>query len=219
MTPSFLFVTIGQTPRTDLVPEILRYLPQAVKVEELGVLDGLGPERIKELAPDPGESRLVTRLRDGTQVVVRKGWVERRLPELLDGIDPMGYTAVVLLCTGEFPGLQGPGLFLDAQHLVDYGMAGLCAGARRVGVLLPLAEQAQEFHLRPVEGQELEFSHASPYEGNRFEAAARELSRVDLVVMHCMGYTEAQRETVARVSGQPVLLARRLVATALANLL
>jgi len=219
MTPSFLFVTIGQTPRTDLVPEILRYLPQAVKVEELGVLDGLGPERIKELAPDPGESRLVTRLRDGTQVVVRKGWVERRLPELLDGIDPMGYTAVVLLCTGEFPGLQGPGLFLDAQHLVDHGMAGLCAGVRRIGVLLPLEEQAQGFHLSPAEGQRLEFSHASPYEGNRFEAAARELPDVDLVVMHCMGYTEAQRETVARVSGRPVLLARRLVATALANLL
>jgi protein AroM len=219
MTPSFLFVTIGQTPRTDLVPEILRYLPQAVKVEELGALDGLGLEGIKEQAPDPGEDRLVTRLRDGTQVVLRKDWVERRLQELLDGMDPSRYTAIVLLCTGEFPRLQGPGLFLDAQHLVDYGVAGLCAGARRVGVLLPLTEQAESFHLRPAEGQRLVFSHASPYEGNRFEDAARELSDVDLVVMHCMGYTEAQRETVARASGRPVLLARRLVATALANLL
>jgi protein AroM len=98
-------------------------------------------------------------------------------------------------------------------------MAGLCAGARRIGVLLPLAEQAQGFHLRPAVGQQLEFGHASPYEGSRFEAAARELSGADLVVMHCMGYTEAHRETVARVSGRPVLLARRLVATALANLL
>ena len=112
MTPSFLFVTIGQTPRTDLVPEILRYLPQAVKVEELGALDGLGLEGIKEQAPDPGEDRLVTRLRDGTQVVLRKDWVERRLQELLDGMDPSRYTAIVLLCTGEFPRLQGPGLFL-----------------------------------------------------------------------------------------------------------
>jgi hypothetical protein len=36
--------------------------------------------------------------------------------------------------------------------------------------------------------------------------------------MHCMGYTEAMRQTVAEVSKRPVLLARRLVATAVAQL-
>jgi protein AroM len=219
MTPRFAFVTIGQTPRTDLVPEILRYLPGGVEVEELGVLDGMPAEEIADQAPGPEEDRLVTRLRDGVQVVLRKSWVQRRLQGLLDTIDSQGFTAVVLLCTGAFPGLRGPGLFLDAQHLVDHGTAGLCAGASRIGVLLPLAEQAHEFHLRPTEGQELVFSHASPYREDRFEEAARELSHVDLVVMHCMGYTEAQREVVAEVSGRPVLLARRLVATALVNLL
>jgi len=37
--------------------------------------------------------------------------------------------------------------------------------------------------------------------------------------MHCMGYTEAQRGRVAAASGRPVLLARRLVASAVAQLL
>ena len=88
-----------------------------------------------------------------------------------------------------------------------------------MGVLLPLPEQARGFHLRPTPDQEILFSHASPYEGDRFTQGARELAGADLVVMHCMGYTETQREVVARISGRPVLLARRLVATALANLL
>jgi protein AroM len=162
---------------------------------------------------------LVTRLRDGSPVVLRKDWVQARLQDLLDAVDPGEYIAVVLLCTGAFPGLRGPGLFLDAQHLVDHGVAGLGAGARRIGILLPQAEQAQGFHLGPMGDRELAFSHASPYRGDRFPEAARELSQVDLIVMHCMGYTEAQRETVGRVSGRPVLLARRLVATALGNLL
>jgi protein AroM len=37
--------------------------------------------------------------------------------------------------------------------------------------------------------------------------------------MHCMGYTEAQRAVVAEASGRPVLLARRMVASALSQLL
>jgi len=212
-------VTIGQTPRDDLIPEILSVLGRGVDVDQLGVLDGLSGDLIGRAAPGPTRPRLVTRLRDGSQVVLEKTWVQRRLQAILDEIDPARYTAVVLLCTGEFPGLEGPGLFLDAQHLVDFGAAALCSGARRIGVLLPLSEQAGDFHLHPGPGQELLFSHASPYEGDRFREAARELARSDLIVMHCMGYTEAQRETVASASGRPVLLARRLVATALANLL
>ncbi len=39
------------------------------------------------------------------------------------------------------------------------------------------------------------------------------------VVLHCMGYMEAQRETVASASERPALLARRLVAAAIGQLL
>jgi protein AroM len=219
MPPTLAFVTIGQTPRTDLVPEILSYLPGAVEIVEFGALDGLKAETIGELAPAPGESRLVTRLQDGAQVVLRKQWVQSRLQELLDGLDGEAFTALVLLCTGEFPGLRGPGLFLDAQHLVDHAAAALSTGARRIGVLLPLGEQAEGFHFQPTSTQELVLSHASPYTDDRLEAAALDLSGTDMIVMHCMGYTEAQRRVVARVSGRPTLLARRLVATSLSNLL
>lgn len=217
--PRLAFVTIGQTPRTDLVPDLVGHLPGDVDVHEIGALDGMETDAIARLAPGPGEGRLVTRLRDGSQAVLRKSWVQGCVQELLDAVDPGEYTAVVLLCTGEFPGLRGPGLFLDAQHLVDHGTAALCVGAKRIGLLLPLAEQEADFHYRPGPGQELVVSHASPYEGDRFDEAGRELAGADLVVMHCMGYTEAQRGRVASASGRPVLLARRLVATALVNLL
>lgn len=230
MISRITFVTIGQTPRADLVPEIVAHLPTDVDVAELGALDGLAGEEIARRAPGPDDHALVTRLRDGTQAVIGKRWVTGRLQELLRGpgatagdgeATARNVTATVLLCTGEFAGLRGPGLFLDAQHLVDHGVAALCAGARSVGLLVPLARQQDEHHYAPPAGQALRTAHASPYEdpASVFEEAGRALAGCDLVVMHCMGYTEEQRSAVVAGAGRPVLLARRLVASALAQLL
>lgn len=219
MLQAVTFVTIGQTPRTDLVPELAARLPVGVAVREIGALDGLDAEEVAALAPAADEARLVTRMADGSQAVVSKAWVQRRLQELLDGMTADADAVVVLLCTGEFPGLHAPGLFLDAQHLVDHGVAALCGGMRRIGLLLPLAEQADEFHWRPAAHQELRAAFASPYAGDRFDEAGAELADCDVVVMHCMGYTEEQRGRVAAASGRPVLLARRLVSSAVTQLL
>ncbi|MFQ5537444.1 MAG: AroM family protein [Gemmatimonadota bacterium] len=239
MPPRIAFLTIGQTPRTDLVPDLLRWLPRDVEATELGALDGLDAEAINSGRPAAGylttglsgEVRaagtdagrgsgiLVTRMRDGSQVVVEKEWVAGRLQGLLDSLPAHEYRAAVLLCTGAFPRLSFSGLFVDAQHVVDHTVAALAHGARRLGVLLPLAEQADGFHYRPRVGQEMMVSHASPYEGDHFAAAGRALAGCDVVVMHCMGYTEDQRRRVAEAVGCPVLLARRMVAAAVAQLL
>jgi protein AroM len=156
---------------------------------------------------------------DGSQAVVGKAKMQARLQGVLDALERDPETLTVLMCTGEFPGLRGPGVFLDAQHLVDHGVAALCAGMERIGLLLPAAEQAGEFHWRPGPHQVLRATWASPYAGDRFDEAARELSGCDAVVMHCMGFTEEQRARMARASGRPVLLARRFVAAAVAQLL
>lgn len=227
MLTRITFVTLGQTPRTDLVPEIVRALPRPVEVRELGALDGLDDDAIGALGAGPDDQALVSRLRDGTQVVLGKRWVSERLQRLLDGIDPSATDsgaasppeATVLLCTGDFPGLRGRGLFLDAQHLVDHGVDALSQRASTVGVLVPLHRQEGEHHYAPSGGRRLRTAHATPYGDDDFVAAGRALSDCDLVVMHCMGYTEAQRGAVAEGSGRPVLLARRLVASALAQLL
>jgi len=219
MLHAVTFLTIGQTPRVDLVPELVAHLPDGVTVREVGALDGMDVNDVEAIAPAPDEARLVTRMADGTQAVVRKAWVHARLQRILEGMDAGASEVIVLLCTGEFPGLRARGIFLDAQHLVDHGVAALCAGMHRIGVLLPLAEQSGDFHWRPQPHQEVRTTFASPYVGDRFEAAGAELADCDVVVMHCMGYTEAQRRQVASASGRPVLLARRLVASGVAQLL
>jgi protein AroM len=194
------FVTIGQTPRTDLVPEMASWMGGAIDVVEYGALDELNRREIDELAPTAADQRLVTRLRDGSEVIVKKEWMRDRLQELLTRLSREDFLVIVLLCTGHFEGLRVNHLFLEAQ------------------VMVPLAEQMRELHVRSRNDQTLRLSYTSPYAKGRLEEAAHDLADVDLIVMHCMGYTESMRRTVADISGRPTLLARRLVATAVAQL-
>ena len=213
------FVTIGQSPREDMLPEMLARIGPGLEPVEVGLLDGLSREEIAGHAPVGAEPRLVSRLRDGTEVVIAKAWAHQGLKGLLADLDERGYFLVVLLCTGHFEGVRSRTLLVESQRVVDHTVEALSEDGRTVGVLVPLAEQAGEFHVRATPGRPVVYSHASPYAGQRLEAAARELAGADLIVMHCMGYDEAMRRRVAEVTGRPVLLARRLVAGVVAQLL
>lgn len=216
--PRVALVTIGQTPRVDLVPEMRRWIADTVLLEEFGALDGLERDQVGALAPAAGEQRLVTRLSDGTEAVVGKGSIHHRLQALFDRLVPRNFPCTVLLCTGHFPPFAVRGLFIEAQTVVDLSVAAIAHSAQSIGLMVPLLEQIPEFHFQPATGQVLATSHASPYTPGRLEKAAGELRTADVVVMHCMGYTEAMRCLVASVTGRPVLLARRLVAAAIAQI-
>ena len=212
------FVTIGQAPRIDLVPEMVERIGDGMEIVEFGALDGLSRLEIDAMAPGETGHRLVTRLADGSEVVVAKERVRARLQALFAELDRREFFLIVLLCTGHFGGFASKTLFVEAQAVVDGGTAALGEGAAKIGVMVPLERQVAEIHYRPRAGQEMLASHASPYTPGRLGQAAGELADADLIVMHCMGYDEAMRATVAEVSGRPVLLARRMVAAAVQQL-
>jgi protein AroM len=126
----------------------------------------------------------------------------------------------VLLCTGQFTRFKLHTPFLEPQHTVDHFVQGLAYGADRIGILLPNAGQIDEFHGIP--GIETKLAVASPYLAGH-EAALRtagsELADTEMVVMHCIGYSEAMRQVVKQAAGRPVLVSRQLVAHAIDLLL
>ena len=82
--------------------------------------------------------------------------------------------------------------------------------------MLPNAAQIEEFHGIP--GVETKAAGASPYLPGHDDAlrqAAEKLADTDLIIMHCIGYTEAMRQLVKQVAKRPVLVSRRLVAHAI----
>lgn len=211
------FVTIGQSPRSDLLPEMREWMGDLIAVER-GVLDDLSHEEIARLAPGAGDHALVSRLRDGSEVTIGKAWTRNRLAALMARLDGDGFDLIVLLCTGHFEGVRSRTLMVEAQRVVDAGVEAVAGDGRTVGVMLPLARQMDEFHATHVGTSPIVLAHASPYSDLRVEDAARDLAKTDLIVMHCMGYTEAMRRRVAQTAGKPVRLARRLVASAVAQL-
>jgi len=59
MTQTIATVSIGQTPRPDVVSELRPFVPDATWIEA-GALDGLDDAGIAALAPPPGESPIKT---------------------------------------------------------------------------------------------------------------------------------------------------------------
>ena len=63
-TPRVAIITMGQTPRPDVLPE-LRALLGDVCLDEFGALDGVSDAIIAKMAPRANELSFMTRLRDG----------------------------------------------------------------------------------------------------------------------------------------------------------
>ena len=211
-------VTIGQSPRDDIVSQMLPLLPSGLDIRQVGALDGLTHEQIAELAPGPQDYVLHTRLRDGQAnelaVSVGREQIESLLQSCLKRLEDEGANPIVLLCTGEFPELRSETLLIEPDRLLVSVVGGL--RPRRAGVLVPLPSQIETAaeKWRVLEA-EVVFVAASPY-GEQIELtrAAEELGRhpLDLVVMDCMGYTLAHRRVVVQATGRPVVLASRVVA-------
>lgn len=220
MAKRAMFVTIGHAPRPDIVPEMLAWVRTPLEVAERGALDGLGEDAIAGMRAEDGASCLVSRLSDGREVVLDRAAVEARLQAVLGEIDRGGFDLIVLLCSGHFGRFHLRTPFIEPQHVVDHFAQGLAYGTERLGVLLPHRQQVEEFPQIP--GVQTEFGAISPYQGEseaRFREAGAALADTGLIVMHCMGYTEAMRRLVKQAAARPVLLTRELTAHAIDLLL
>lgn len=63
-------ITIGQSPRADVVQELLPLMGEQVELIQAGALDGLTREDIQAFAPGPEDYTLISRLRDGSSVML-----------------------------------------------------------------------------------------------------------------------------------------------------
>jgi protein AroM len=212
-------VTIGQSPRDDMVPEMLPHLGAGpASVVERGALDGLSREQIAELAPAAGGHVLTTRLADGSPVVLDHDRTLGRVQDAVAWLEDRGVDATVIVCTGEFPPLRHSRPLLFAERLLTGGVAGLCDPSDLVGIVCPLPEQDAMSRTKwsKVVGRTA-VAPATPYADGAAGAVAEAAASLAAegarwIVLDCMGYTEAMREAAARAAGVPVLLARSVVA-------
>ena len=216
-------VTIGQAPRVDITPDLRKIVGDDIDIVEAGALDGLTSEQIASMAPHKGDYVLVTRMADGTSVTVSEHAVTPLLKEKINEHFNNGINTVLLLCTGEFPGFATGGLLLTPQKLLFNFVSSVTSGLK-LGIFMPSPDQIVQSTARWSKvSSDTKSVGASPYVNPELTipAAAKELAEwgADVIIMDCMGYSLAMKETVRKITGKPVILARAVAARALSELI
>ncbi len=210
MTRILGIATIGQAPRDDIAALFAQHAPTGTKVVLRGALDGLSDAEVATLAPESGADTLYTRLRGGSDVKISKKAVIARSADVLTRLRADGCDALVYACTGDFPPLAGDEGVLFPSRVLN-GLSSALLPRGRLGLLIPLAEQAEKLTskwARP--GLEIVAEALAPSAGaEEADAAARRLAarKPDLVAMDCMSYTPATKAWVKPGLGVPALLA------------
>lgn len=211
--PLVAFVTVGESPRDDLVPELLGHIDRPIQPVEFGALDGLSPAAVAAMAPRPGEFTLSTRAHRRT-VIVSKAQIIEKLNGLLARIEREGFDLAVLLSTGPFPNLVRRGGLIEAESVIRTSIESVAMTGQTIGIVLPLARQIAEYAQGRWNGVRMRLTHAPCEPSPRLAVAARELKDCDLIVLDSIAYTEEMRTEMAAMTGRPVVLARRVVAGA-----
>ena len=213
-------ITIGQSPRDDILSVMRKYVQTDVEIVQRGALDGLDASTVAGLRPEPGQTTLVSRLRDGTEAKLAH---ERIVPLMQKGVDDLaqeGVEFIVLLCSGAFAELHSERPILHPSRLVRGVVTALVNGSR-LGVVVPSVDQVAGAETSADQRwgtPDVFVTHASPYaepavQAGEWRRVARELKNegVDLACLNCMGMDEEMKATVQRLTRKPVILASSLV--------
>jgi protein AroM len=215
-------ITIGQSPREDIVPEIAEILGAEVSIGEKGALDGLSRNEIESLEPKKGDFPLITRLRDGSSAIVGKKKIIPLLKRKIEELEQQGVQLISLLCTDEFPEIESHGLLLHPSKLLFHIVVSILKRGR-LGVLVPIEEQKDEAKRKwekTVMGVVVEA--LNPYQESLEDNEAIERMKkanVDLVVLDCIGYSQKIKEKIRGATGKPVLLTRTVLARTIKELI
>ncbi len=216
-------ITIGQSPRDDVVPDMVPYIGSEVEILQRGALDGLSNEEAAWFHPGPGMFHLATRLGDGSEIIVAKEKILPRMADVVDEFNKEGVSLILLLCNGEFPRFESRALIIEPQRVVDQCLAGLLNDTHRLGILVPVPEQ-EEWVRTNLSGltPRITTAVASPYgdESRLEEACCRfKADTCDLIALYCMGFNRGLGQTVRNLTDIPVLVSSTMVARTIGELL
>ena len=215
-------LTIGQSPRPDMLEDLIPIFGSHVDLVEMGALDGLDEAAIQNLAPGPKDRILVTKLADGRVVQVAEAGLMGCMEEKVRLLEEQDVSCIFILCTARFDGLKSTVPCIEPGSVLNR-MVPLCAATSSIGVLSPEPEQIPSTK-KDWNGvvKHIEVLTASPNgEDLLMEEAGRQFGQmdIDLIVLDCMGYQEKHRKLVAAASGKPVILSKALAAKVVSELL
>lgn len=215
-------VTIGQSPRPDVIGEMERILGKDYDILEKGALDDFTFEEVQNIKIKPGDGLLVTRMRDGTEVKITHDVVNPIMQKRIAELESEGVEIIFLLCTGRFPEFESNVLVVQPSNIIQ----GVTRAAIRKGRMASILPSMQQIGGSPREREEdglvTYLDSASPYGSiEEVEKLGDRLAKqnVDLIVLSCMGFDNNHKRIIKEKTGKPVLQSSAMVARALKELL
>ena len=213
-------LTIGQTPRNDLIPGLMDILGPGYEVVEAGALDDHTMDDVNRIDLNPDHYILVSRMRDGTEIKITKKVVIPRMQEQLDRLEDQGVRLTVVMCTGKFPQFRSRGLVVTPSEVLK----GVIEGSLKVGklaVVYPTEEQilyAEKDFGR--EGVEVYADAVSPYEDDDVKGLLERLVKEDpdLVFLNCFGFPYSIKKQVQEATGKPTIHSSAVIARVIKEL-
>ena len=214
-------LTIGQSPRDDLIPALMEILGEDYKIVEAGALDDHTYEDIQKIDLNPEHYILVSRMRDGREIKITKKYVVPLMQKQLDKIEAQGIRLTVVMCTGKFPQFQSKGLVVTPSEILK----GVIAGSLKAGklaIIYPTAEQMpyaeRDFGRENIT---LYADTVSPYEPEDVEGLLERLKKEepDLIFLNCFGFPTELKHKIVETTGKPTIHSSSVIARVLKELI
>lgn len=219
-------ITIGQSPRSDVVPAISELLGDSAEVIEVGCLDGMDDAELAALRPRPNDYVLTSRLADGRPVIVSRETIGDLVAKTIHRLANDGVRLIAILGMGEFVDrvtINNVTVIYPYRIFANW-VAGVLGGGT-LGVLFPLQEQrAQTINRWQPLSKRIVIEPVSPYGPadpvDALTTAAKKFrdQQVDLVVMDNIGYTPAMKALVRTITDRPVIAGYSVLGRCLAEL-
>ncbi len=214
-------LSIGQSPRHDILPPIKEILGSEHEILEAGALDEITKEEIAELRFRPDDYLLVSRLRDGTEVKIHKRFILPRLQQKIHELEERGSKITVIMCTGIFPAFESKRLVITPQEILK-GVIDSTLKKGKLTIVYPAEEQmhrAETVYGR--DGITVFADHLSPYESNvDIEELSNRIKIIDpdLIFLNCFGYSQNVKKVIAQITGKPIIHSNAVVARVIKEL-
>jgi len=210
-------LTIGQSPRVDIVPKLKEPIGFEVEIEEKGALDDLTWKEVKDLYPGSDDYILVTRIRAGKEVKIPKRHVIERMKEYIADVKRIDVDFMVILCTGILPeDIISKKLILKPSKLLE-NMLGVIL---QEGVIAVIVLSAGQISLCKESWERINpnlkvIVESAPYPGTdeEIEKVAERIAKTDvnLVIFDCLGFNKKIKTILRKITRKPVLLPRTLL--------
>ncbi len=211
---SIVCITIGQSPRPDIMSDLYALTP-GIKLNEVGALDDLNASALQKITPIAGEVFYVTKLKNGKEVKGSKKEIQKHIKEKIESLECQKVKAIFLLCTGEFERLSSNLPFFQSSEIIKHIIANYYFD-KKIAIITPDFDQ-KEFMSRRWMKLGIKYSVFSCYpyyETKQSIHLANYLfqSNFDVILLDCIGFPLSMKSHFEDLSQKEVILPREIVA-------